>query len=1282
MKSVFIFFAGCLCFTLPAVSQSLLSLHNFQDSLTASSVATHLQVSPIGISSGSIAFQNGGDDGGSRIANSSNWPTVNFSPSGKYLEYSFSPQNGYVLQISELRFRFGRTTQGPQQITIAWSDDGFEEDTTYLLQNAPVVSTDANSLNSYSITTNLPASTTNTISIRIWGHNATGTGNLRFNNFRLFGQLNAPTPTLSVLPGQLSGFSTDSLSASTSQSFQLSGVGLVGNGNILLDGSGTAFELSSDNQSFSTTINIAHTPGNLSASTAWVRLKSGLDTGQYQQSIAISGGGAGSISLAVTGNVRLPAVPIQASIGGQLRLSADSLVFGTATELGLDSGFVKLYNDGGVLLEGRILSFASFNRPAFWTPDSSFSLAAGDSLEIKVFFRPWHNILNHGALLVDVRTGGGPQLIRLKGQGSYSMGYYASSQNLSGNDLLLALRNITGSPYQQLGYSTTNSARMRMFHIIDNWRVNGREPNHSQFYKNECIYTGRFISYDSPLSTGVLNNAPYRMNTEHSWPQSYGASEEPAKSDLHHLFPTDGPTNTARGNKHLGWVSNPTLFYDGGSKANTTTFEPRNEVKGQLARALLYYAMRYGDSAGTNMSLISAFENDLREWHQLYPPDSVEIRRNNDIQAVQLNRNPFVDYPQFLERLTQLSGTPAIPANYQLYVGDSLYAGEMAIGQSRTYRLPVINHGSVELSLSQIGVQGAGLQYSGPASISLGPGEAAFIEVQLQFNQSGQATGHLQFNSNDPGQPTRSIPLSAQVSRSSWNGEGVWGDATKWTAAFVPDSASFPRIASGRVQINDTIQISRLELAASSQLHIAENAFLFIGDSLVNEGVIRVQNAGTLYPADQAKITGSGAYEIIRTGQRSNLRVNYWSSPVQQAQLVDAFSAANPVDIQQFSPGGSQASHWQQATGVMTAGRGYSVAGADTAVFQGMVNHGEVVGAHNSGSGFYLIGNPYPAALDADAFLALNGPAGDGRIGGALYFWAQQTNATGSNFGSGDYAVWAGGTGVAGTGSNAGSSTPLGKIASAQGFFVVAGSQTGDIRFRPDMRGGRNNQFFRTSGPIGRIWLKVSSVQNGFSQMAIVMRHDASLAYDPAYDAERWTSGKLALSSRLRQQAFAIEAVAWPLAHQELVLPLELKLTETQQVVIGLDSLAGIDNSLRIVLEDRSRSAFFNLREQGMQLQLSPGTYQNRFFLHLGETVSLHLPGATQADTRLFAYEGHLYVEHAAGAELRLFNMAGQLLHTYRIEEATFSCELPEVSGIYVVQLQQADQIQRIRVHR
>jgi endonuclease I len=169
--------------------------------------------------------------------------------------------------------------------------------------------------------------------------------------------------------------------------------------------------------------------------------------------------------------------------------------------------------------------------------------------------------------------------------------------------------------------------------------------------KIECNYTGRRVRPDGTRSPGGFN-------TEHTWPQSMGASREPAKSDLHHLFPVDGAANGSRSNFPFGSAtclhdeddSTRCSFEEAGSALGKDAqgkwvFEVRKQKRGDVARAMFYFAVRYEHSIPDDE------EAALRAWHEEDPVDEGEIKRNDAVEALQKNRNPFVDHPELVAKL-------------------------------------------------------------------------------------------------------------------------------------------------------------------------------------------------------------------------------------------------------------------------------------------------------------------------------------------------------------------------------------------------------------------------------------------------------------------------------------------------------------------------------------------------------------------------------------------------------------------------------------------------------
>ena len=174
-------------------------------------------------------------------------------------------------------------------------------------------------------------------------------------------------------------------------------------------------------------------------------------------------------------------------------------------------------------------------------------------------------------------------------------------------------------------------ARNQMFSFLDNFRgvVCG-------VYSGECVKT-----------LGIPDHT--KFNTEHSWCQSWGAVGK-AKSDLHHLYPVKSKLNSRRNNYPFCKVSKATWEDQGSSfgksYSNTTCFEPPNWHKGELARSMFYFAIRY------SRPIDSEQETFFKTWSKDFPVTEKEYNRNENIFDFQGNRNPFVLYPEFVDLIS------------------------------------------------------------------------------------------------------------------------------------------------------------------------------------------------------------------------------------------------------------------------------------------------------------------------------------------------------------------------------------------------------------------------------------------------------------------------------------------------------------------------------------------------------------------------------------------------------------------------------------------------------
>lgn len=163
-----------------------------------------------------------------------------------------------------------------------------------------------------------------------------------------------------------------------------------------------------------------------------------------------------------------------------------------------------------------------------------------------------------------------------------------------------------------------------------------------------------------PTTTLFMNGVANGINCEHTYPQSKGAEFGNAKSDMHHLFPNRAAVNGARSNLPFGEVPDtqtekwyfqsqalstiPTVGIDGYSERGADKFEPREDHKGNTARAVFYFYTMYQSEADIADPAFFILQRDiLCQWQYLDLVDSLEWVRTWKIATYQDGKpNPFV----------------------------------------------------------------------------------------------------------------------------------------------------------------------------------------------------------------------------------------------------------------------------------------------------------------------------------------------------------------------------------------------------------------------------------------------------------------------------------------------------------------------------------------------------------------------------------------------------------------------------------------------------------------
>lgn len=244
--------------------------------------------------------------------------------------------------------------------------------------------------------------------------------------------------------------------------------------------------------------------------------------------------------------------------------------------------------------------------------------------------------------------------------------YYSPITETSGRALLGQVHDLITTTHTY--YSSYDDCKnTKYIHLTDP----GPNGGALEFYTQNSI-----MSFSGTLGT---------WNREHVWCKSLSNgmwtdvsnSTRNGGTDLHHIRPAEGGLNSTRGNNKYGVVSGGKEAWTRNSSGNNValggyygggTFEPLDNVKGDVARIVFYVYTHYNTYANvsgtTNGSKSGVFGTLnfthvmtagseaaaiklLLEWHISDPVDSIEITRNNEVYKIQSNRNPFIDHPEY-----------------------------------------------------------------------------------------------------------------------------------------------------------------------------------------------------------------------------------------------------------------------------------------------------------------------------------------------------------------------------------------------------------------------------------------------------------------------------------------------------------------------------------------------------------------------------------------------------------------------------------------------------------
>ena len=559
------------------------------------------------------------------------------------------------------------------------------------------------------------------------------------------------------------------------------------------------------------------------------------------------------------------------------------------------------------------------------------------------------------------------------------------------------------------------------------------------------------------------------------------------------------------------------------------------------------------------------------------------------------------------------------------------------------------------------------------------------------------------------------------------------------------------------VTLNSTNGAKGVSVADGFKLTIANSLLLTSGDLRLTGEAQLVQNGNAANPS-----AGTGKLLRDQQGTKSSYHYNYWSSPVSADNLNYTVggvlrdgtnAAANPFNpgtitfgwgydfsdgpltspikisnrwLYKYTAVSASYFSWQliESTGSVKVGEGFTMKGVtglepstnyQNYVFTGKPNNGDInlTMAMNQ---LYLIGNPYPSALDANAFIMDNvldnGAPLSNAFNGALYFWDHfggQTHYLSEYIGG--YATY---TLIGGTvaisndplinNNNAtGTKVPQRYIPVAQGFFVrtdVAGVTGisnpitgGTIKFRNSQRAFKtespaNSVFFKSANSTAsedidnrqKIRLSYETASGLRRQLLVGADTNTSNQFDIGYDAPMIDVNKDDMYWTISNGKFVIQGV--PDFSTMQILPLGIKVTTPGIGKIKIDALENLPASTEIYLFDSTTGIYHNIKNQEFSTDLPIGEYNDRFSLRFTTETLSSEEVALNNGIMVFTDSNHILniknnITDVRVTAAHLYNILGQSVAKWNItEEDQRNIKIPVEhirSGTYIIKLKTSD---------
>ncbi len=528
---------------------------------------------------------------------------------------------------------------------------------------------------------------------------------------------------------------------------------------------------------------------------------------------------------------------------------------------------------------------------------------------------------------------------------------------------------------------------------------------------------------------------------------------------------------------------------------------------------------------------------------------------------------------------------------------------------------------------------------------------------------------------------------------------------------------------------------------------VATDKSLTVNDVLTTDGDIRFMGTSQLVQTHNgtSSVTGNGYIWIDQQGTTNQYRYNYWSAPVNRsgswqmgflkdgaqgdndnnssypdiltisstAATNDLPSQSHPVTLNAYwiwtyNGPDNNGTGWDYkgATGTLVAGEGYTMKGPgvtatltngngsntteyDSWTFAGTANDGEyTLSISNAAPDGHdrLIGNPYPSALDADAFINDNTNV----FNGTLYFW---DHVGGSDHYAAHY-VGGYGTYTLSGGTPApnitGAKTPKRYIPVGQGFMVWSetGNTGGNIVFKNSQRvfqtEGISSVFIRPNSNLTDIRIGMTTPSNYHRQLLLAVRNNTTNGIDVGWDGPNFDTDfpGAEMSWLIDNRKYVIQAI--PQISTDSALPLKVEITSDGAVTFTLDEAtnlpAGITN---LYIHDIYDDTYHLITDtDDFDVFLNAGVYDDRFELvfedrSANNTEALQLQNVSayfNSNTKEIVIRN---TKNQLINKAKLFALTGQQIISQKLDTDDAEIRIPAqiTTGIYLLNVISGDKV-------